>query len=390
MLIPMRSTVVLALFVFALGCPTARAQVGGGRMHDARLGHAIVALADGGALVAGGQDARGVALASAEVLEGGRWSAAAPLDEPRAWLTLTPLADGRVLATGGRGASEPLASTELWDPATGRWSAAAPMHDARASHMAVQLADGRVLVAGGRPAGDAFWTASAELWDPVRDVWTRAAPMSAPRQLGTAARLGDGRVIVAGSYLGGERADDLDLYDPAHDTWVTLRGPLGQLEAVVALADGRALVLGHGRPSRYVADSRDARAAIWDPTSGTWSDVGSTGERPWPHHASLLALANGDVVVAGGQRWEFPSAAARRRAEAEACEGLHVPLRSVREVRVWRALTGTWRRVADLRQPRSSAAATLLGGDTVLIAGGQSCRFDGCGLVRRSVERLRP
>ena len=354
-------------------------------MREARFAHDAVALGDGRVLVAGGRSGDG-AHASAEIFEGGRWRAIASLGTPRAGASLTQLADGRVLAIGGHDRTTWWATAEVWDPATDRWSPIAPMHQARAYHAAVRLPDGRVLVAGGTDGDTAL--ACAETWSPETGAWTPTAPMSGPRRGDSVALLGDGRVLVAGAGYGDLRADDLDLYDPQRDTWRAIRGPLGALEAVVALPDGRALVLGHGEPSRYVADSRDARAALWDPATEQWSDAGSAGPAPWSRHASVVALPDGRVVVAGGTRWVFPSAAAAERAYAEACEGVHVPMLSVRDVLVWSA--GRWSRGPALRQPRVGAAAARLHGRTVLLTGGEHYHYGGSGLVRRSVEVVSP
>lgn len=355
-------------------------------MREPRFDHDAVSLGDGRVLVAGGQRSDG-ALASAELFEGGRWRAIAPLGTPRAGASLTPLADGRVLAIGGHDRTSWWATAEVWDPAIERWAPIAPMHQARAYHAAVRLADGRVLVAGGSVRGAPL--ASAETWSPETNTWTPTAPMSSPRGGDSVALLGDGRVLVAGAAYGDQRADDLDLYDPQRDAWRPIRGPLGALEAVVALPDGRALVLGHGQPSRYVADSRDARAALWDPATEQWSDAGSAGRTPWTRDPSVVALPDGRVVVAGGTSWVFPSPAAAERAYAEACEGVHVPMLSVRDVLVWSG-PGRWSRGPPLRQPRVHAAAARLRGGTVLLVGGEHYHYRGSGLVRRSVEVVSP
>ena len=75
---------------------------------------------------------------------------------PRAWLNLTNLPDGNVLATGGKSnhdlsnaAGQALAAEE-WSPATGRWTTLASGSVSRFYHsVAVLLPDGRVLVGGG-------------------------------------------------------------------------------------------------------------------------------------------------------------------------------------------------------------------------------------------------
>jgi hypothetical protein len=80
----------------------------------------------------------------------------------------TVLLDGRVLVAGGFSSNgKPLASAELYDPASGTWSATASMVAVRLGCTATVLPDGKVLVAGGLGvSGDSETLASAELYDP--------------------------------------------------------------------------------------------------------------------------------------------------------------------------------------------------------------------------------
>lgn len=71
---------------------------------------------------------------------------------------------------------------------------------ARGDSRAVQLRDGRVLIAGGRVAtGDeATPTSTADLYDPATNTWLELPPMPEPRAGGAAVLLDDGSVLVVG------------------------------------------------------------------------------------------------------------------------------------------------------------------------------------------------
>ena len=78
--------------------------------------------------------------------------------------TATLLPSGQVLVAGGEGDEGfPIASAELYDPATGMWTRTAHMHYARDFHTATLLRNGRVLVSAGYGGGTNY-RASAELY----------------------------------------------------------------------------------------------------------------------------------------------------------------------------------------------------------------------------------
>src|SRR5262245_6073645 len=157
----------------------------------------------------------------------GSWTRAGDLSAARGSFVLVVLADGRVLAAGGAGGFDasgerpPLASAELFDPATGRWRPTASLHAGRSRFAAALLDDGRVLVIGGSDAVGPI--ADCEIYDPASETWTAAAPLGTPRHLHGAARLHDGSVLAVGGISDLSPAQtyerSAERYDPATNRW---------------------------------------------------------------------------------------------------------------------------------------------------------------------------
>ena len=139
-------------------------------MRKVRLDHAAVLLKDGRVLVAGGVDANGVALNSAEIYDpaSGHWTLTGTMPSARAGFTMTVLPDGRVVAAGGYAGNpgQALVSADLFDPTTGGWIATGNLHTGRRYQAATSLNDGSVMVVGGHGASTDYLT-SAEIFTPL-------------------------------------------------------------------------------------------------------------------------------------------------------------------------------------------------------------------------------
>src|SRR5438309_6829822 len=228
----------------------------------------------------------------------GTWAPIADLNQPRAEHTATRLANGTVLISGGRDAADqPLASAEIYDPATGGYTLlASPLPAPVWGHTASRLSDGTVLIAGGTGAGG-LPVAAAQLFDPTTGAFTALDPLSTPRARHTATLLRDGRVVLVGGTDGVEPLASLEVYDPTTRTFSLAPSALvvpRQDHTATLLPDRRVLVAG-GSNASGALDS----AELYDPTAGTVSPAGPLSV---PRTlASAALLLDGTVLVAGGQ-----------------------------------------------------------------------------------------
>jgi len=105
------------------------------------------------------------------------------------------LQDGKVLITHLHYGETALETTNafLFDPETNETLPLHPMALSRSQHQTSPLADGRVLITGG-----ADGEPSAEVFDPATRTFTPTGPMVAPRSLHRSVVLPDGRVLIAG------------------------------------------------------------------------------------------------------------------------------------------------------------------------------------------------
>jgi WD40 repeat protein len=299
-----------------------------------------------------------VPVASAELFDPatGSWTYTGSLSAGQGGPTANLLPDGHVLLAAGYTFLEvAFASAEEYNPAAGAWSATGSLTTNRQEHTATLLANGQVLVAGGY---NLYGTLSgAELYDPTKGgtgSWSMTGSMNDPRLNHPSVLLTNGQVLVAGSGAGMYCSicpfplATAELYDPAAGTWTRTGAMNSPRESHTAtlLTDGTVLAVGGEDGLVSLGSNVLSSVEIYDPVGRTWIYTGWLNDYRELHTATLLT--NGQVLVAGGwDGFNFLSSA-----------------------ELYDRTTGAWTVTGNLNTPRSSHTATLLLNGQVLVAGG--------------------
>jgi hypothetical protein len=319
-----------------------------GSMATARVAHTATLLSNGEVLVAGGTDGSGTPIATAELFNPatGTFSTTGSMGTARAHFAAALLSSGKVLVTGGLDAAgNPLATAEVYDPSAGTFSATlGSMTIARASHTATLLNTGKVLVAG-------WGNATAELFDPATGTFTATGSMATARVSHTATLLSSGKVLVAGGIQGTGTATtvlaEAELYDPASGSFAPAAGSLATARynhTATLLNTGKVLVTG----GTGTTASSIATAELFDPTAQSFTPTtGSLGTARAQHTATLLK--DGTVLVTGG---DPPGSVVLATAE------------------VYDPTAGNFSLTGSMGTAREFHAATLLSNGSVLVTGG--------------------
>ncbi len=286
----------------------------------------------------------------------------APGTEPSPTQTspaLVLLADGRVLMAGGvNTAVAATAQVMVYDPAGRAWDSANSMSTPRANHALVRLADGRVLVIGGDVStlnGPRTLTAGCEIYDPSLDTWSATGALTVPRANHAAILLPDGHVLVSGGVTGSgvliSTVSGCERFDPASGTWSSV-GAMAldrSGHTLTLLPDGGALAVGgYSQPNLGSNPVSTAECERFSALSGTWTVTASMSIDRSYHGA--MVLGDGRILVAGGYSSTLSG-------PLSACE-------------IFDPISSTWTVGPSMSDPRTGPALVRIGDGRAMAIGG--------------------
>ena len=248
-------------------------------------------------LVTGGWTTGGKALRDSFLIKpGGGIRARAMMKFGRYDHTMTKLPIGDVLIAGGNDGKRAIRHLEIYAPDKRRFiPARRPMLMARQQHTATSLTGGNILILGGAEGKGARY---AELYSSSGRRTRLVRSLTTQRSRHTATRLKDGRVLVAGG-LGKEKTlDSSEIFDPATEKFIPLKGKLRvnrQQHTATLMPDGRVVLIGGwGGEGRTLAS-----AEVFEPDKGCFWLVGVEMKFPRRLHTAT-SLGGGRVLIAGG------------------------------------------------------------------------------------------
>lgn len=296
-------------------------------------------------------------------------------------MTVTELLDGRTLLTGGvttlplpiiPPAQDATNSVVLYDPSANTFLVMPPMATPRFLHSAARLPDGRVIVVGGSATADLaapIPLASSEIFDPATHTWSPGPSLAAPWFWGALTALSNGELLLHGGLMltqfgliPAPTCQRLVASGPGSWAWVAgapmVEPRVAHDRGTLVLSDGRLLVAG-GCVATVLGGlpvlAATASAEIYDVSSGSWS---ASGYAPRPFFTGTLdQLPNGMVVAAGGLDGLLGTAPVGAQPLSGALS--------------WDPQTGVWQQVGFMQQPRMIGCSAVTADGMLVLLGGQ-------------------
>jgi N-acetylneuraminic acid mutarotase len=263
----------------------------------------------------------------------------------------------------GEGANNTLA----WDRLTDTWSSSMAVRPFVGHHHSAEVYQGKWFLIGGLSGNS---KGKVQIYDPVLDQWTLGATMPWNGGSVSTALIG-GKIYAAGGIVGNTTVDNCAVYDIAQNSWTNLTpmpSQQGRNHAAAGTDGSRFFIFG-GRgigsgPGNTVANGYPD-VQIYDPATDTWTtslDPGST-LTPMPIGRGGTGKAvfyKGELHVFGGETLNGPGAK---------------PGNVYDRVDVYDPIANTWRLEAPMPTPRHGVFPVLSQGKILLPGGGVVAGF---------------
>jgi hypothetical protein len=163
--------------------------------------------------------------------------------------------------------------------------------------------DGKIYVLGGcgsRWNVNGADVTDVDVYDPASDTWTRKGKMRSPRAMAAAAVV-NGKIYVFGGIVGslaGSPGSTADMYDPATDTWKPITGLVARACSGVCAVGNKIYVMGSGSLQGTLS-----RTDIYDTATDTWQTGPRLSQAKYFMGASL---ASGKIYIVAGSDVAWP------------------------------------------------------------------------------------
>src|SRR5262249_51966831 len=200
----------------------------------------------------------------------------------------TAVLDGKIYVIAGFDSSGGNTSTvDVYNPQTNTWSSAAPLPIAT-NHNAAAVAAGK-LYAFGRTSNRAF------LDNLQSNSWWEVAAMRFQHANTAAVGVISDKIYVAGGNGPNMNQTELEVYDPAANTWTQLASmSVPRNHTAGGVINSKFYVVG-GRPG----DAPASALEVYDPQTNTWTRLANM---PTGRSGIGAGVVNGELYVFGGEQ----------------------------------------------------------------------------------------
>jgi hypothetical protein len=205
------------------------------------------------------------------------------------------------VAAGGDTPSTPIATADLYDPATAAFTATGPMGVARFGGVTTLLPSNKVLITGGTVAAYPYQLSSAEIYDPTAGAFGPVKATLFAHAGHTATLLQTGKVLLVGQLYGSgvNTGEGAELYDPVSDTFTAAGGlAFNRMEHTASvLPSGRVLLVGGRQGANHFIITPTVE--VYDPALGTFATYPPMNTERAGHAA--VWLGTGSLLELGGR-----------------------------------------------------------------------------------------